>query len=137
MSAQIGSGTFGMPQVAFEEVERRAPDCCNWLRHHKIHRVSTSNDIVQEAFRIKSLLQIEGDKYHSKGVDENDLLIIATASVVQVGLVSNEGRQNQLPDVMAKCKIPATCDLEPVGVRCIDFITLIKESGEVFEGAGK
>ena len=61
MSAQIGSGTFGMPQVAFEEVERRAPDCCNWLRDHKIHRVSTSNDIVQEAFRIKSLLQIEGD----------------------------------------------------------------------------
>ena len=64
-------------------------------------------------------------------------MIIATASVVQVGLVSNEGRQNQLPDVMAKCKIPVTCDLEPVGVRCIDFITLIKESGEVFEGAGK
>ena len=39
--------------------------------------------------------------------------------------------------IAPKCKIPVTCDLEPVGVRCIDFITLIKESGEVFEGAGK
>lgn len=126
-----------MPQVAFEEVERRAPDCCDWLRDHDIIRIGVSNAIVQEAFRIKKRLHIEGDKYHPRGVGENDLLVIATASVEGRVLVSNEGRQNQFPTIAAKAKIPAVCELHHIEVPCIDFITLIKESGEVFEGPGR
>jgi len=34
-----------------------------------------------------------------------------------------------------RMKIPTVCELDGVDVRCIDFITLIKESGEVFDGA--
>ena len=136
MSAQIGAGTFDMPQVAFEEVERHAPDCAEWLRDQNINRIGMSNSIMQEALRIKTLLQIEGDKYHPKGVSENDLLIIATASVQELIVVSNEGRQNQFPIVLAKARIPAVCGRDEVDVPCINFIELIRESGEVFEGSG-
>lgn len=134
MATNIGAGTFDMPQVAYEEVERHAPDCWEWLRNENINRIGVSNAIVQEAFRIKTQLQIQGDQYHPKGVSENDLLIIATASIEHLVLVSNEGRQNQFPVVLAKAKIPTVCERFCEDLQCIDFITLIKDSGEVFEG---
>ncbi len=82
--------------------------------------------------RIKQLLGIEEDKYHKRGVDEEDVLIIATASVEHVELVTNEEVQNNLPNNPARMKIPAVCGLDEVGVSCINFITLVKESREVF-----
>lgn len=130
---QIAAEHFSIPSVAFEEVERRSPDCAKWLDDQGVERLAMSNDIVQEAFRIKRLLEIEGDGYGAKGVGENDLLIIATAKIHGLELVSNEGRQNQLPAVLANCKIPAVCAMADVGVSCIDFISLIKQSGQVFE----
>ena len=81
--------------------------------------------------RIKGLLDIAGDAYHSKGVDENDILIIAAARVHRGELVSNEARQ-QLPDIAKKRKIPAVCDMPEVAVPCINFIEYIKRTDEVF-----
>lgn len=132
----IEARNFNIPQPAFEEVEGRLPECAKWLRNCEIERIAVTNEILQEAFRIKNVLGIEGDGYHPKGVGENDLLIIATAKIEGFELVSNEGRQYQFPNVAAKAKIPAVCDLVDVAVPCIDFITLIKRYGEVFEGPG-
>lgn len=91
-----------------------------------------TNDIVQEAQRIKGLLGVVDDNYHPDGVGENDILIIATAGTEGLVLVSNEGRQANLPQNRRRYKIPATCALDTVEVLCIDFLRFIRDSGEVF-----
>jgi hypothetical protein len=79
-----------MSIVAFEEVKLKAPDCAAWLKQRGVEQHDITNDIVQDMNRIKSLLGIVGDNYHPKGVDENDLLIIATARANRVQLISEE-----------------------------------------------
>lgn len=116
IAAQIRDEAFLISKVAFEEVDRKSPDCGEWLRDNDIRRVDMSNEIIQEALRIKTLLGIQADKYHPNGVGENDLLIIATASIWQVELVSDEGRQLLAPQNMTKMKslryaawVPSRC----------------------------
>lgn len=137
IATQINETYFNIPSVAFEEVSRRLPECADWLGSQDIERLTVSNNIAQEAVHIKQLLGIESDRYNPKGVGENDLLIIATAKIHDLELISNEGRQTQLPKTLAKCKIPAVCGMMEVQVDCIDFVTLIKRSAEVFEGPGE
>lgn len=136
IAEEIEGREFTIPEVAFEEVERRAPDCADWLKDQGIFRVPVSNAIIQEALRIKNLLQIVGDQYHPKGVGENDLIIVATARIVGSTLISNEAFQSNFPTVRSKAKIPAVCGMNEVLVECLDFLTLIKESKQVF-GARK
>jgi len=71
------------------------------------------------------------DNYR-KGVGENDILIIATARAHGAELVSDEGTQTKLPDVMANMKIPAVCDMAAVSVPCISFVKYIKRSDVIF-----
>ena len=94
--------------------------------------VAETNDILMAALRIKGLLGIQNDDYHVKGVDENDLLIIATAKVARVSLLSDEGRQLKPPDIPKKMKIPAVCALPEVNVICKNFLQYLKGSGAVF-----
>ncbi|MEW8683517.1 MAG: DUF4411 family protein [Candidatus Thiodiazotropha endolucinida] len=131
-SSQIDSGEFSIPRVALEEVSLKSPECGKWLNNNDINVLQLTNDVLQLAAEIKHLLGIDEDEYHAKGVGENDLFIIATAKLSNATLVSDERRQFRLPDVMSKCKIPAVCDLDEVGVVCIPFIELIKGSGAIF-----
>ncbi len=128
---QVQASELAMPRVALEEVEDKAPDCGEWLKLNQVERLEISDEILQEAVRIKELLRIVDDKYHAKGVGENDILIIATASVHRVELVSNEGRQ-KAPEIPAKSKIPAVCSMQDVSVPCINFLEFITRSGAVF-----
>ena len=132
VAAQIESRELVMSQVAYEEVGQKIPECTKWLLDEGVHRVPVSSYILQESLRINSLLTIVGDKYYGNGVNENDILIIATAKVDGHELVSNEKRQPLLPDNLKRYKIPAVCALESVGVPCMSFIDLIRGSGEVF-----
>lgn len=129
---QISTNVFVISKVAAEEVVGKCPPCASWLNKQGITIQSITDEIIQEAFRIKQLLEIEDDKYHPKGVGENDIIIIATALVENLELVSDEGRQKDLPKIKAKMKIPAVCQIQDVAVPCINFIELIKQSGEVF-----
>lgn len=131
MADQIRQGDFVMPSVALEEVAHKASDCSEWLKECQLDVLIITNDILQDAMRIKGLLGIVADKYHPKGVDENDLLIIATANVCNAELVSDEKKQ-KLPEVMAKRKIPAVCSMKEVDVACTSFVEFIKYSGAVF-----
>lgn len=131
MAKRIAGRELQMPRVAFDEVEHKVPECRDWLRDHNIELLEISNEVAQDAVRIKGLLGIVNDNYHPKGVDENDLLIIATARAHAAELVSDESRQ-KLPDVAAKRKIPAVCDMAEVLVRCVGFLDYIKRSDAVF-----
>jgi len=132
MAEQIAEKKLVMPTVAFDEVENKIPECAAWLRDNHIKQFPITNAIIQQALLIKHLLGIVEDNYHSKGVGENDIFIIATESVNDLGLVSDEGRQQKLPDIASKRKIPAVCTMVEVGVPCLNFIEFIKRSKVVF-----
>lgn len=131
MATQIDEKRLVIPSVAFEEVVKKTPDCGKWLDITDIKQLEITNTIMQDAMRIKKLLGIKGDNYHPKGVGENDIFIIATASVHRAELVSNEGRQ-KTPDILAKKKIPVVCSMKEVDVLCINFLEFIKRSDEIF-----
>ena len=129
---QAENGQLVMSSVAFREVDDKVPDCGQWLKDNNLHQLEVSNAVLQEAKRIKALLGIVNDKFHSRGVGENDILIIATAKINNIELVSEEERQNIPPQIPAKRKIPSVCSLPSVAVSCINFIEYIKNSGAIF-----
>lgn len=132
MEQQIGAAEFTIPDVAYDEIEARAPDCHAWLESVGIGVIDTTDESLQFAQATKELLGIVGDKYHANGVGENDLMIIACAKLNDCHLVSNEGLQNSLPNNMARYKIPAVCKHANVAVPCFDFLQLIKSTQTVF-----
>jgi len=131
MATQIDNEDLLMSVVAFEEVGHMAPECSEWLKNCGLTLLPVSDAILTDALRIKKLLGIEGDKFGS-GVDENDLLIIATARNQNTRLTSDERRQPDPPKVMRNFKIPAVCNLPEVGVTCLNFIEYLKHSEAVF-----
>ncbi len=131
MASQIKAEELVMPSVAFEEVNHKTPDCGNWLKDNNLKQLAIDNAIAQDAKRIIGLLGIANDQY-TTGVDENDILIIATARLHKVKLVSEEARQPNLPKIPSNRKIPAVCVMPTVSVVCINFIDYIKASGTVF-----
>lgn len=132
IATQIQEKKIAMPTVAFDEVEGKTPDCADWLHSYDIELVEINNPILMEAMRIKKLIGVVDDKYHSKGVGENDLLIIATARTYSAVLISDEERQTSLPKEPTKKKIPAVCSMPEVAVPCHNFLEFIKRSGEIF-----
>lgn len=132
MENQIQAKKLVMPGVAFDEVAKKTPDCGKWLKTIGLDILETNNAIVQEAMRIKGLLDIVDDKYHAKGVGENDLIIIASARIHGMALVSDEERQTTQPEKPSKRKIPAVCAMAEVRVSCLNFIEYIKMSHQVF-----
>jgi hypothetical protein len=129
---QVTSGDFTTPQVAFDEVKVGSPDCTTWLADAGITRHPVTQDVIQEAMRIKSLLGITNDDFHPNGVGENDVLIIATAKLNSAELISNEALQNTAPTNPKKRRIPSVCALSSVGVPCRSFLKLLRASGTVF-----
>jgi hypothetical protein len=132
MQVQVEEERLVMPRVAFEEVEFKAPDCADLLSHNDLVQLEINNQVLQTALRINNLLGIVGDRYTSGGVDENDILIIASACVRGELLVSNEEKQIRLPQNIARYKIPAVCAMTGVSVPCLNFIEYIRQSGAVF-----
>ncbi|CAG7857579.1 hypothetical protein MCAMS1_02455 [biofilm metagenome] len=132
IETQIDEKVVVMPNLAFEEVMFKTPDCGKWLKDNNLEQLEITNIVLQDAMRIKLLLGIVDDNYHPKGVGENDLLIIASARACSAELVTDEERQLTLPKVTAKRKIPAVCEMESVSLPCINFIDFIKRSAVVF-----
>jgi hypothetical protein len=128
----IDCGEYLMSQVAFEEVKRKTPDCAKCLGYAGLQPITVCNATAQEAVRIKGRLGIANEEYHPDGVGENDILIIATAKIWSLELVSEERRQATQPRENRRLKIPRVCELPDVGVKCINFIDLIRRSNEVF-----
>ena len=125
IAENINDCEFCISKKAFEEVSHKIPECGEWLKNNNIevHPLTpTSLAIAQE---VKILLGIVEEQY-TKGVGENDLLIIAIAKETETTLVSEEGRQSKLPALKSNYKIPAVCNLPEVQVECINFLELLK-----------
>lgn len=132
LATQLAAKKLIMPDVAFGETNSKLPECGKWLQENQIELIKINNQILQHAIRIKRLLEIVNDNYHPKGVGENDILIIATAVHFKVELISNEGRQNHLPEIRSKMRIPSVCNLKEINVSCSNFIDYLKQTGVTF-----
>lgn len=132
MGDLILQGKIVMSSVAFEEVSHKTPECCEWLESVGLQRLPVSNSILQEAMRIKGLIGVVDDGYHVDGVDEKDLLIIATSKHHGCGLISDEKKQPKPPENIRKSKIPLVCGLNSVNVNCVNYLDFIKASRVVF-----
>lgn len=115
MTGRVAQGVIRMSEVAVEEVGHKVPECMTWLKEAGLQKLPVTEAILIEAMRIKNLLEIGEDGY-GKGVDENDLIIIATAKIHGVELVTNEGVQAVLPVQKRNYKIPAVCNMDSVKV---------------------
>jgi predicted nucleic acid-binding protein len=131
MADRVATGVIRMSEVAVEEVGHKTPECVAWLKTAGLQKMPVTEAILLEAFRMKSLLEIEEDQYGS-GVDENDLFIIATAKLNGSELVTDEGFQADLPKNKRKYKIPAVCGMTTVNVSWLGFLAYIKRSEAVF-----
>lgn len=131
LAAQMADQSIVMASVALTEVGHVAPECAHWLEENGVGTLPMTDAILQDALRIKNLLGIVSDKYGG-GVDENDLMIIATARSARARLISNETAQPGLPKIMANYKIPAVCAMAGVKVECVNFVEFVKQSKVVF-----
>lgn len=132
MGQLMREGRLMIPSVAFDEVQRKTPECADWMLAQPITRLAITESILLDALRIKTLIGVVGEQYHPKGVGENDLLIIATTRAHQGILVTDEERQLNLPREPTKVKIPAVCAKPEVAVPCENYLEFIKQSRQVF-----
>lgn len=131
MADRVKQGLIQMSEVAVEEVGHKAPECAVWLKNVELRRLPVTETILLEAMRIKALLEIEEDRYGS-GVDENDLIIIATAKVNGCDLVTNEAFQPSVSKLKRNWKIPVVCNIDTVRVKPMSYLDYIKRTGAIF-----
>jgi predicted nucleic acid-binding protein len=121
-----------MPAIADGETKRRDADCHNWLHANGVQILPVTGSILNHALQIKRALGITLDRDYRDGVSENDLIIIGTCMAHAIELITNESKQNQLPQNRARYKIPAVCTLTTVNVQYLNFRDLLVRSGQVF-----
>ncbi len=107
LTNQIDAQEIVIPREALTEVSQISPECHGWLTRNKLQIIEVSNDIANEASRIKRLIGVVNDNYHPKGVDENDIIIISTAKILGVGLVPTRVDRRISPWNRASARSPA------------------------------
>lgn len=124
-SNNVQNREFVISKKAFEEVSHKIPECGEWLKDRNIDIYNLTASSLLEAKKIKGLLGIVEEQY-TKGVGENDLLIIAIAQEIGSTLVTEESVQIKLPKLKSNYKIPAVCKMEEVGIDSCNFLSLLK-----------
>lgn len=132
LAGEIQAQRLSIPTVALEEVGHKSPVCATWLKSQNIRRLHMGNDVLQAAMEIKKQVGVRNDQYHPKGVDENDILIIAAAQYHGAILLTEEKRQFGKQTEPTKRKIPAVCDLPSVQVAHFNFLDYLRQSQQVF-----
>jgi predicted nucleic acid-binding protein len=115
-------------KILYDGIQKAVPksiELINILDNFTVVKKTASDLLMTQ--QIKKLLDIEEDGYHTKGVGENDLMIIANAKGNNAVLVTNEERQGDANKikVKAKYKIPAVCNLNAVQVENINLAELL------------
>lgn len=130
MGALCSQQEIAISEIVKEEVQQKCEGCVQFLTDHRIKILEVDAAIIGRASAIKRQLGIENDQYHSKGVGENDIIIVATACEHDVVLVSEEAKQLVLPPTKAKYKIPAVCTM--AGGVSINFVEFLAQHGQRF-----
>lgn len=98
----------------------------------------SEDDVLAKGVEIKSIAKITGDiKDNPKGIDDNDLELIAVASLTNREVVTEERLQPNpdnpkigTPPKPINYKIPLVCRLN--NIECKNFLKILKTSGKTF-----
>ncbi len=131
MADRVVQGLIQMSEVAIDEAGHKVPECEKWLQDTGLQKLSVTEAMLLEAARIKDLLGTDGEQYGS-GVDENDLITIATAKLHGCEWVTNEAFQPSLNKQKRNWKIPAVCNMGSVDVEWIAYLDYLKRTAAVF-----
>ncbi|WP_256079150.1 DUF4411 family protein [Massilia sp. YIM B04103] len=130
LAQELNANRICLSEIVSTEVLGVSPECSHWLHSLTVSYLPINDAILQEALRLKALLQIGA--HYQGGVGENDLLVIATTKQHNAELITNEAVQRTLPKLRANYKIPAVCDLPTVEVDCCSFLDFMRRSKVVF-----
>lgn len=93
-----------------------------WLETNRFPVMEVSHDMNCESLRLEKEYQIRN---FGKGANQNDVMLIACAKLLDMTVVTFEEVQTTLPAEKRRYKIPAICNEQ--NVRCIDFVTMLDE----------
>lgn len=128
----VSTGVLVVTRRNFEEVKHKGQEIHDHFKSLGIKILTPTQQILQHALNIQEKLGIadaEIKNNRREGVDEGDLLCIATAKCNGIILVTEEKRQpvidgNKGPS-LTKYKIPRVCAMDSVDVECINFLELL------------
>ena len=144
MGEQIKKRELRMSETVYNELEGER---YQWIKQCGLKPDPNTDTVARYAAQIESKLgKPKSPEQNIKGVSANDILIIAAVIVLnqnkivyskEVVLVSNEGKQFNIPGELYNYKIPLVCASLPTlcalpKIRCINFAEYLKESKSVF-----
>lgn len=129
----VSLGKLVVTRRNFEEVKHKSEEAYEYFKVLGIKILTPTQPILEIAVIIQQKLGLtDADIKNNlrEGVDEGDILCIATAKCYGITLVTEEKRQpvyvgNKGPS-LAKYKIPKVCEMAPVEVECINFLDLLE-----------
>ena len=95
-----------------------------WLRKNNFSATPIDGETEKLSLELEKKYQITDQ---SKGVDQNDLTLIAYAKKENKIVVTLEGRQDQKPRKKRNWKIPLVCQEEKIS--CVDFVEMVRDFG--------
>ena len=112
--------------VPKEKRDRERDPLSIWLGENHFIKTPIDNETKKLSLELEARYQITDQ---SKGVDQEDLALIAYAKIKNKIVVTLEGQQKQKPKKKKNYKIPLVCNEE--GVSCVNFIEMIEDLGIV------
>lgn len=110
---------FAEEKIVISETAKREsflkfPETQEWLQKNNIN-ITTYPLLAEDRTFVKEIekkLTIDVKGYHVKGVNENDLRIIAVAHRLQYTIITEESEQSPKPENnKTRYRIPAVCEL--------------------------
>ena len=132
LALRIRDNEIVIPEAALLELSHVERDCFAWLTGSSIQRLKTTNEVMERAQQLTKELEVTNGEFSARGVDQNDLIIIAASELAGAKSVTEESVQNNKPLYKKNSKIPAVCDLPLVHVCCLNFLDVITQSGKTF-----
>lgn len=93
-----------------------------WMIDSQFVPIPINKFVEGRSLELEKEYQIRKDS--KRGVDENDLKLIAYAMLYEKAVVTAEGKQHNKLEKKCNSKIPLVCKEQ--GVKCINFVGMLK-----------